>query len=346
MAREADVIIVGAGLSGLVAAREVLDAGREPLVLEADDRVGGRILTEERRWRPARAGRAVDRRHPPPDAGARRRSSASRSTTSSRTARRSYEFAGEVLRGDAFHAKYAAELTGLERVLRELDRMADTVPVEAPWTAPRADEWDRITVGQWYDSQGLSPVARDLLEICTVGILAMPTVEVSLLVPAGERGRLRGDRRPACRVRGRCPDQALRRRHLTDSARGWPPPSATGSCSNSPVLTIDYSDDRVTVTCRGGLVATGRQVVVALAPTLAGRIMYDPPLPGHTRPADPADAAGVSAQDVRALRRTLLAGRRPERAAHLGSGSGTDVERQLHAGRNRRPRHHPRIPRG
>ena len=68
-----------------------------------------------------------------------------------------YEFAGEVLRGDTFHDKYADELTGLERVLREIDRMADTVPVEAPWTAPRADEWDRITVGQWYDSQGLSP---------------------------------------------------------------------------------------------------------------------------------------------------------------------------------------------
>ena len=45
----------------------------------------------------------------------------------------------------------------------------------------QADEWDRITVGQWYDSQNLSPVARTLLEICTVGILAMPTVEVSLL---------------------------------------------------------------------------------------------------------------------------------------------------------------------
>ena len=33
---------------------------------------------------------------------------------------------------------------------------------------------------------------------------------------------------------------------------------------NSPVLTIDYSDDRVRVTCRGGLTVTGRQVVVAL----------------------------------------------------------------------------------
>ena len=44
---EADVIIVGAGLSGMIAARKVLAAGLTPLVLEADERVGGRILTEE-----------------------------------------------------------------------------------------------------------------------------------------------------------------------------------------------------------------------------------------------------------------------------------------------------------
>src|SRR6476469_10528653 len=43
---EADVVIVGAGLSGMIAARRVLEAGLVPLVLEADDRVGGRILTE------------------------------------------------------------------------------------------------------------------------------------------------------------------------------------------------------------------------------------------------------------------------------------------------------------
>ena len=48
----------------------------------------------------------------------------------------------------------------------------------------------------------------------------------------------------------------------------------------SPVLTIDYTEDRVMVTCRGGLAAAGRQVIVALSPALAGRIMYDPPLPG------------------------------------------------------------------
>ncbi len=47
-----------------------------------------------------------------------------------------------------------------------------------------------------------------------------------------------------------------------------------------PVQLIEHAADRVTVHCRGGLVARGRRVIVALAPTLAGRIMYDPPLPG------------------------------------------------------------------
>src|SRR5437764_8129562 len=42
---EADVIVVGAGFAGLSAAREIRRAGRSVLVLEARDRVGGRVLS-------------------------------------------------------------------------------------------------------------------------------------------------------------------------------------------------------------------------------------------------------------------------------------------------------------
>lgn len=45
---------------------------------------------------------------------------------------------------------------------------------------------------------------------------------------------------------------------------------------DSPVQLIEHSADSVTVHCRGGLVAAGRRAIVAISPTLAGRIMYDP----------------------------------------------------------------------
>lgn len=45
-ASDADVLVIGGGIAGLGAAIRLKDCGLEPLVLEADSRVGGRMTTD------------------------------------------------------------------------------------------------------------------------------------------------------------------------------------------------------------------------------------------------------------------------------------------------------------
>jgi monoamine oxidase len=277
---EADVLIVGAGLSGLTAARAVLAAGFTPLILEADNRVGGRILTEDLAGLPMELGAQWigDTHHRMFALAAELGVETYQQYDEGET---SYELAGTgLLRGNDFHDRFDGELAELETVLRRLDELSAEVSPAAPWTAPRAAEWDAITAGAWYDAQGLSPVARTLLEICTVGILAVPTVEVSFLhllftiqtcgVTAELFAESEGGAQTTRFVGGTAEIPKRLAALVTDHL-----------VFDAPVQLIEHGTDSVTVHCRGGRTARGRRVIVALSPMLAGRIMYDPPLSGY-----------------------------------------------------------------
>lgn len=274
-----DVVIIGAGLSGLFAARQLLRAGLRPLILEANDRVGGRILTEQVDGVSVELGAQwIGDTH--------ERMFALAAELGVETFRQfddgaaTYEIAESgVLRENDFHRRFATELTGVERALATLDEMSAQIPLDAPWSAPRAAQWDAMTAAQWLADQQLAPVAERLLEICTVGILAVPMAEVSLL---DMLYNLR-----TCGVGAELFAESEGGAQTTRFIGGTsqiPLRLAAGLDEyielNSPVQLIEYTDVTVTVTCRGGRTVTARRAIVAIAPTLAGRITYDPPLPG------------------------------------------------------------------
>ena len=263
-----------------------------------------------------------------------------------------YEFAGEVLSGvrrsmTRYGCRTDRRSSGCSE--RAGSRWPSTVQVEAPWTAlPRPTSWDRITVGAVVRRPGTvrrSPVRCS--RSARWGSWPIPTVEVSLLDLLYNVAGVRGDR-PSCwpsprgEHRPGASSAAPRRSRsrLADAAR--PPDCAQLPGPHHRPHRRPASRSRAAV----GLVATGRQVIVALSPTLAGRIMYDPPLPGVRDQLTQRAAASLGAQGLCSVRRAVLAQRRAERPADLGGGAGTHVQRQLPAGRHRWSRHHSRVPGG
>jgi monoamine oxidase len=180
---EADVCIVGAGYAGLTAARRLTQAGKSVVVLEARDRVGGRIWTHH-----LDGGAPVDRggawlgpKHDAIFALARELGVATYKT---------YVAGDHLLLGDGHLRKYRglipkiSPLAVLTLVLvnAKLDRMAKRVPLDAPWTAKRAAEWDARSVGWFVERAGIrTQLARDLWESAVRGLFPGDLHDISFL---------------------------------------------------------------------------------------------------------------------------------------------------------------------
>ena len=55
------------------------------------------------------------------------------------------------------------QIASLGFAVARLDRMAKQVPLETPWTAPRAREWDARTAASWVERNTLPGTGRTLL---------------------------------------------------------------------------------------------------------------------------------------------------------------------------------------
>jgi len=282
MAEELDVefVIVGAGFAGLAAAWHLAKAGKRVAVLEARDRVGGRVKTIQRQgmWL---------------DLGG---------TWFGPGQKHSYELAAEM--GVALYPTYNSgdflfvpdngepirsplqfpwqgivPAAALLVLLDQFESMARQVPLDGPWTSEHALEWDSQTLGHWIDSETSDSsleAARTALRTTFIGLFCVDPSEISLLDAlhlVHSHGGFQhlmsvqgGDQQD--RVVGGAQEIADRvHARLKDAVR-----------LNEPVRKIVDDGNVVTVTSTNLVVRASRAIVTIPLP-LVGNIRFEPELP-------------------------------------------------------------------
>jgi monoamine oxidase len=273
-----DVVVVGAGLAGLVAARELVAAGVEAVVLEARERVGGRTLTL-----PAADGTPIDHGAqwigPTQDRIAALAASVGVTTYATWDRGLHTEFRnGRALRVDGrLPAGDPGTAAAMGLAIRELDAMAAAVPLEAPWTAERALPWDSQTAESWLQGRVADEGARAWLRTALRSTLAAEAGELSLLHTLFFI-RSAGGFAQLMETAGGAQERRFHQGAQPISIRLA---EALGErvVLGAPVRAVRHDQTGVVVEADGHTVAA-RRAILAVPPALAGRVAYRPPLPG------------------------------------------------------------------
>lgn len=275
---DVDFCVIGAGFAGLTAALRLRQAGRSVALLEARDRVGGRTYTEN-----LADGSWIDRGGAWIGPGQDRIYALLNEFGV--PAYKQYVDGESMMIVDGKQHRYAGTVpwtmspwatTNLGVGLLKVRQMCRSIPVEAPWTARKAIEWDQISLAAWLDKNLWSQQARDMLDMALAGPYTSAASEVSLLWMLYQMAS------------GGGPDFVVSNKDGSQDARPVggmgaiyrPMAAALGDALHlsQPVRRIAQDDDAVTVRS-DNLTVRARRVIVAVPLAIASQISYEPMLP-------------------------------------------------------------------
>ncbi|MGH3633777.1 MAG: flavin monoamine oxidase family protein [Mycobacterium sp.] len=275
---EVDYCVVGAGFAGLTAALRLKQAGHSVALLEARDRAGGRTYTDvlpDGSWIDrggAWIGPGQDRIYALMD-------------EFGVPAYKQYVDGESMMIVDGKQHRYAGAIpwtvsawatTNLGVGLLKVRQMCRAIPLEAPWEARKAAEWDQTSLAAWLDKNLWSAQAREMLDMALAGPYTSAASEVSLLWMLYQMAS------------GGGPDFVVSNKDGAQDAR---PVGGMGAIYRSmavalgdalqlsqPVRRIAQDADGVTVES-DELSVRARRVIVAVPLAIASQIDYQPMLP-------------------------------------------------------------------
>lgn len=275
--KSTDVIVIGAGFAGIAAAKKLNAAGKDFVLLEARDRIGGRVETQMR------------------DCGAQIELGAQWiGPTQTRIWNwvkefdvqtfDTYDEGKNILHYKGKTSTYKGTIPKIDPIslidlgiaIEKANKLCKSISLEQPWSHPKAAEWDAMTLATWIKKNVHTAKARHLFNIGVETVFACGANEISFLHALFYFRS--GDNMDSLISIANGAQQTL----LIGGTQGLLKKVSAAFHEkivlSAPVSRIEQSENGVAVHTSKGIFKA-KKVIVAVPPSMMGGIQFSPILP-------------------------------------------------------------------